>query len=208
MKLRSWLPLFLFLLFNLFLLRPIGLWAALGQVVLRLQLLHEVLHFLDKRLVQRGGIAPRALPILAGHAHDGGGEGLELLARQPVVGLLLLGVPLEEGGQGLSDAQPGVLLLVPGARVGVEGGVEVVVVVAVEGRLGLQVLGRQDGADGLLPRVLGRVARRVRLALLGRAGLVLQAAGAAGDGRRARANRLAGELHGVGKCVLAAGRIR
>ncbi|KAK7973680.1 hypothetical protein PG989_015528 [Apiospora arundinis] len=140
------------------------------------------------------GIPPRPLPILPGDANDGRRERLELLARQ-VLRCLLLGVPLEKLGQGLSDAQPGVLVLVPGAVVPVEGGVEVVVEVGVEGGLGLEVLGRQDRADGLLARVLGGVPRSVGLALLGGAGLVLQPPVGAGDGRRAGANGLAGELH-------------
>ncbi|KAK7946323.1 uncharacterized protein PG986_010644 [Apiospora aurea] len=119
---------------------------------------------------------------------DGVGENLQLFARQGLVLLgALLGVALEELGQGLLDAQPGVLVLVPGAVFGVEGGVEVVVVVAVKGRLRLEVLGRQDGVDRLLARVLGGVLLGVSFALVGGAGLVLQPA-RGGDGRRAGDN--------------------
>ncbi|KAK7917730.1 hypothetical protein PG985_011338 [Apiospora marii] len=151
-------------------------------------LLHHRLDFLGKRVIQHLGVAPGPLELLLGQAEDGEREHLELVAGNVQARVEpLLGVPFEELGQGLLDAQPGVLVVVPGAVFRVEGGVEVVAVVAVEGGLGLEVLGGQDGVDGLLARVLGGVPLGVGLALVGGAGLVLQPA-RGGDGRRAGGN--------------------
>ncbi|KAK8070664.1 hypothetical protein PG997_010867 [Apiospora hydei] len=167
MELRPWLAALSFLLFDLFFL-VVLFRAGLRHVMLVLHLLHRSLDLGGKRVIQHLGIPTGAL------------QGLVLLGA-------LLGVALEELGQGLLDAQPGVLVLVPGAVFGVKGGVEIVVVVAVERRLRLEVLGRQDGVDGLLARVLGGVLLGVGFALVGGAGLVLQPA-RGGDGRRAGGN--------------------
>ncbi|KAK8023817.1 hypothetical protein PG993_011883 [Apiospora rasikravindrae] len=173
MELRPWLAALSFLLFNLFLL-VVLFRTRLGHVMLVLHLLHRSLDLCGKRVIQHLGVPTGTLQVLLGQSKDGVGEDFQLFARQGLVLLgALLGVALEELGQGLLDAQPGVLVLVPGAGFGVPRGVDIVVVVAVEGRLRLEVLGRQDGADGLLARVLGGVLLGVGFAFVGGAGLVL-----------------------------------
>ncbi|KAK8102291.1 hypothetical protein PG984_015437 [Apiospora sp. TS-2023a] len=151
-------------------------------------LLHHRLDLIGKRVIHHLGVPSRPLQLLLSQADDGRRQHVELVTRNVQARVEpLLGVPLEELGQGLLDAQPGVLGLVPGAVFGVEGGVEIVAVEAVKRGFRFEVLGGQDGVDDLLARVLGGVLLGVGLALVGGAGLVLQPA-RRGDGRRTGGN--------------------